>query len=268
MNKLFIILLSVVLPSCDIKSDISNDCLTESDEIKRSSRPVTIDPLPTDFEDAIRVLDTILTGDEKLVIKCADEEELESREPFPEIWMWSVNKFRFLDKCSPLGQLLAEKGIYEFSGDQILAILYHRHLNGKELKLEETYKTFRIRNETNARVTNLKVYESLTSEEYKTIVRLSNLVDSSLTIFARPDIKTLVTSGDLPKDRKEFIQNRNLIIHFAKEIRKDLNHERSFDKDLEELRKLTKLEILDRFNQLSTGEKLIALEEIKLMTIK
>lgn len=268
MNKLLIILLSVVLTSCNFKSDKSNDCLTESDDISRSSRPTTINPLPTDFKDAIWVLDTILTNDEKLVIKCANEEILESREPFPEIWMWSVNKFRFLDESSPLGQILAEKGIYELSGDQILAILYHRHLNGKDLKLEETFKTYRIRNETNARITNLKVYESLTTAEYETIVRLSNLVDSSFTASARPDIENLVTSGDLTKNRKEFIQNRNLIIHFAQEIRKDLNHERTFDNHLEELRKLTKLEILDRFNQLSTGEKLIALEEIKLMTIK
>ena len=268
MNRLLIILLSVALTSCDFKSEKSHDCLTESDEIKRSTRPTSIDPLPTDFKDAISILDTILTSDEKLVIKCADEEELESREPFPEIWMWSVNKFRFLDERSPLGQVLAEKGIYKFSGDQVLAILYHRHLNGEDFKLEKTFKTFRIRNETNARVTNLKVYESLTTEEYKTIVRLSNLVDSSFTASARPDLETLVTSGDLPKNREKFIQKRNQIIHFAKEIRKDVNHGRSFDNHLEELRKLTKLEILDSFNQLSTGEKLIALEEIKLMTIE
>tara|TARA_B100001057_G_scaffold466210_1_gene523109 strand:+ start:130 stop:936 length:807 start_codon:yes stop_codon:yes gene_type:complete len=268
MNKLLLILISVVVGSCDFQSNRSKDCLSESDDINRSSRPTTINPLPTDFEDAIRILDTVLTNDEKLVIKCSNEEELELRTPFPEIWMWSVNKYRLCDETSPIGQILADEGIYKFSGDQILAILYHRHLNEKELKLEETLKTFRIRNQTKARVTNLKIYESLTKNEFETIVRLSNLVDSSFTASARPDIKTLVISGNLPENRKEFIQNRNLIIHFAKEIRKDLNNKRSFKKNLEKLKEITKLKILDQYEQLSTGEQLIVLEEVKLMTIK
>ena len=75
-------------------------------------------------------------------------------------------------------------------------------------------------------------------------------------------------SGNLPENRKEFIQNRNLIIHFAKEIRKDLNNKRSFKKNLEKLKEITKLKILDQYEQLSTGEQLIVLEEVKLMTIK
>ena len=86
--------------------------MTIKDNIQRGERRLLND-IPNFFEEAFVLLDSILTTDEKSVIKCANEEQLLAREIFPDIWMWSFNAFKIGNKESSLGREIKENGIYQ-----------------------------------------------------------------------------------------------------------------------------------------------------------
>jgi hypothetical protein len=269
MIRLIIGLFLLITLSCNqIESSVNNDCLTENDNIQRSTRPSSFEILPNSFEDCIIILDTVLSSDEKTVFKCTDENTLMKGEPFNDIWMWAHNKFKLGSKHSPIGQIIREQEIYWLKGTAILAVLYHRHLNNDELKKEELFADYRIRNLTNGRISSVEMSNKLTEFELAKLIQLANMVDSLMSNNIPSDINTLLIEKGLPQDRMLFIENRNQIFQYCRTIRENLSNEYASSNELEELFNITKYKVLNSFEDLSLGKKLIEMEKLKLLTIQ
>jgi len=256
MKKLLILCIAII--GCN-----TDACIDESD-ITNTRLPEFSGAIPKNIEQSFIVLDSTLAEDVKKVVVCSDEANIKAQRTLPGLWMWIHNSFQLYNNSSDLGQFFEQQKIDKRQRSRLYGVLYYRHLNGGNIFMKELISEYRIQNNSNGRVTSISQRDQITDKEYTQIKTLSNISDSLMSLNGTLAVKDLLNDNKLSQEPQQMIDLRNLILELTRDIRMKVASQSNYSKSLGSLRKLGYSSLLQEFEKLSFGQKIIVLEKARI----